>query len=96
MEQLRSVAFFSIRKAKRITGKTALAGLIAVALLSGLSPALAGHWHKQQRQRDFFAYAGSDRPSLHLDPPTSNAGGCFVTLSPMEAAKGIRHFRGNC
>ncbi len=93
MEQLRSVAFFSIRKT---TVMTAFAGLIVVALLSDLSPALAGHRHKQQRQRDFFAYAGSDRTSLQLDPPTSNAGGCFVTLSPMEAAKGIRHFRGNC
>ncbi len=84
------------QKVRKTRGAMTLAGFVAVALLCDLSPAAAAHRQSQHRQRDFFAYSGADHPSMQADPPASNGGGCFVTLSAMEATKGIRHFRAGC
>ncbi|GLI95863.1 copper-binding protein [Methylocystis echinoides] len=46
------------------------------------------------------AYAGATdfgaRPSSYAARQTSDSDGCFVTLSPVEATKGIRHWRPSC
>ncbi len=72
-----------------------LVGTAFATFLGGSAPALAGQRHNNERQSDYYAYAGSDDATAQPVNLT-HGGGCFVTLSPTEAARGIRHFREKC
>ncbi len=71
------------------------------ALLSGLclavlAPAQArDHGPRQpaQQDREFYATAPAQTEAV-VTPAASH--GCFVTNSPMEATKGIRHWSSRC
>lgn len=73
-----------------------LALALIFALVAASLPAAAGQRQKSNREDDYYAYAGGDRRGAQEPTPISSTGGCFVTLSPTEAARGIRHFREHC
>lgn len=59
---------------------------VAQARDHGLKPAV-------HHAEDFYAYSNASEPAA---APAAESRGCFTTNSPMEAAKGIRHWSGRC
>lgn len=79
-----------------LRGGAARLALFACFCLAALAPAQArdqGARHPAQQDRDFYATVPA-QAEAEVTPAASR--GCFVTNSPMEAAKGIRHWSGRC
>lgn len=68
--------------------------LLGTSLASG---ALAAEKHKRAHPHDFYARAAETADDLMADAPQTNARpDCFVSYSPAEVTKGIRHWTGKC
>lgn len=79
--------------------RLAIAALAATSL-SGFAhahdfdfTARPGPYAAQPRYEGRFGYAP---PPPAATAPYGSGGGCFVTLSPTEATRGIRHWRPSC
>ncbi len=80
---------------------TSISRAAFVALAASLSFASVGAAQAREHgvrpavhhAEDFYAYSASDVAS---PAPAVESRGCFTTNSPMEAAKGIRHWSGRC
>ncbi len=77
----------SLRKAAVILGGFVL------TLSLGAAAAVAKERKTQPRQAEFYAYSAPAAPDAR---PAAHAGGCFVTLTAAEAARGMRHWRPGC
>lgn len=72
--------------------------LVALAIVSGLSPAALASPKHHAHARDFYARATDDveiAPTLAVQKET-HGGDCFKSLTPVELTRGIRHWTGNC
>ncbi|KAF2992830.1 hypothetical protein OGR47_07230 [Methylocystis sp. MJC1] len=69
--------------------------LVGTSLASG---ALAAEKHKRAHPQDFYARAAENSADdLMAGAPQTNARpDCFVSYSPAEVTKGIRHWTGRC
>ena len=71
-----------------------LAFAIIASLGASIAPAAAGsRADRQARYNEFYALAPSEADSAAA---THHVGNCFQTNSPVEAARGIRHWTGAC
>ncbi len=72
-----------------------LAFAIVAGLCASIAPAAAASRAEraQARYSDFYALAPSETGS---GATAHDAGNCFQTNSPAEAARGIRHWTGSC
>lgn len=74
-----------------------LALLLVGAALT--SDALAAEKHKRAHAQDFYARATEDIADDFTASTPRTGGGrpdCFVSYTPAEATKGIRHWTGKC
>lgn len=79
-----------------LRGRAARLALVSGVCLAAFAPAQArdlGARHPAPQDREFYATAPASSEAV-VAPAASH--GCFVTNSPMEAAKGIRHWSSRC
>jgi hypothetical protein len=71
--------------------------IAALAVASGfVSAAVASERHKSARAKDFYARASDEVFSDATSSIQAARTDCFVSYTPVEATRGIRHWTGKC
>jgi len=81
-----------LKKGEATMKTIAITTVAALSVIASMAPASAFYMDKANMVQGLYVRSGDNMPDVKAEKIAS----CYVSLTPVEAERGIRHYRGNC